>query len=183
MPSWKWIERTFRFDFPVEKWPDLLERVRGTPGRIEERVRGLSREQLTWRPSEGGWSIQENIGHLLDLGYLPLRRLEQILAGEATLIAADMSNQATQAANHNARPIAELLAAFRADRAKLVARFEGLSDADWARSALHPRLAQPMRIVDIAYFDAEHDDYHLGRIGERIRALERHERAADPRRP
>jgi hypothetical protein len=35
---------------------------------------------------------------------------------------------------------------------------------------LHPRLQQPLRIVDIAYFDAEHDDYHLGRIGELLRA-------------
>ena len=25
--------------------------------------------------------------------------------------------------------------------------------------------------VDIAYFDSEHDDYHLGRIGELIRKL------------
>jgi len=171
MACWKWIERTFRFDFPVEKWPDLLERVRGTPARIEERVRGLSREQLTWRPKEGGWSIQENIGHLLDLGYLPMRRIEQILAGETTLIAADMENKATREANHNARPIVELLSEFRADRAKIVARFESLTDADWGKSALHPRIKQPMRIVDLASFDAEHDDYHLGRIGERIRAL------------
>jgi len=171
MPCWKWIERTFRFEFPPEKWPDLLERVRGTPARIEERVRGLSHKQLLWRPSEGGWSIQENIGHLLDLGYLAKRRIAQILAREATLIAADMTNQATQAANHNARPFAELLAAFRADRAKLVAQFESLSETDWGKSGLHPRLGQPMRIVDIACFDAEHDDYHLGRIGERIRAI------------
>ena len=171
MPCWKWIERTFRFDFPVEKWPDLLERVRGTPARIEERVRGLTQEQLTWKPAGGGWSIQENIGHLIDVGYLPLRRIGQILAGEATLIAADMTNKATGSANHNARPIAELLAEFRSERAKLVARFEDLFDDDWGRSGLHPRLKQPMRIVDIAYFDAEHDDYHLGRIAERIRAM------------
>jgi uncharacterized damage-inducible protein DinB len=169
MAKWLWIERTFSFDFPVEKWPDLLERVRGTPARIEERVARLSREVLTHRPSGGGWSIQENIGHLIDLGYLPLRRIEQILAGEKTLLAADMANKKTHEADHNARPIAELLAEFRADRAALVARFESLSDADWSRSALHPRIQQPMRIVDIAYFDAEHDDYHLGRIGERIR--------------
>lgn len=151
----------------------MLERVRGTPARIEERVRGLSRGQLIWRPSEGGWSIQENIGHLTDLGYLAQGRIRQILAGESTLIAADMSNQATHAAAHNERPIAELLADFRADRAKLVAQFEALAASDWTRAGLHPRLQQPMRIVDIAFFDAEHDDYHLGRIGERIRAMGR----------
>ena len=171
MPKWPWIERKFNFDNPVSKWPDLLERVRGTPVRIEERVRGLSKEILTSRRDSKGWSIQENIGHLLDLGYLPMRRIEQILAGEAVLAAADMSNRKTNEADHNTRDIRELLAEFRADRAKLVARFEGLDESDWDKSALHPRLQQPIRIVDIAYFDAEHDDYHLGRIGELIRAF------------
>lgn len=168
---WNWIERKFAFDFPVEKWPDLLERVRGTPARIEERVRGLPRELLTRRPEDGGWSIQQNIGHLIDLGYLPMRRIEQILAGEKTLIAADMSNKATNDAGHNSREITDLLRDFRAERMRLVEKFERLSHADWGRAALHPRLQQPMRIVDIAYFDAEHDDYHLGRIGELIRAF------------
>lgn len=171
MPKWPWKERTFRFDHPVTKWPDLLERVRGTPARIEDRVRGISPDTLIARPEGGGWSIQQNIGHLLDLGFLPRTRIEQILAGEHTLIAADMTNKQTNEADHNARPIADLLAAFRSDRIELVRTLESLSEADWGRSAVHPRLQQPMRIVDIAYFDAEHDDYHLGRIGELIRLL------------
>ena len=169
MPKWPWIDREFHFDFPVEKWPDLLERSRGTPARLEERVRGLSRQMLTHVPPGGGWSIQQNIGHLVDLGYLPMQRIQQILEGETTLIAADMQNRKTTQADHNARDVVELLAEFRRDRAALVARFESLSAEDWAKSALHPRLKQQMRIVDVAYFDAEHDDYHLGRIGELIR--------------
>ena len=170
MPSWTWTERTFTFDFPPSKWPDLLERVRGTPARIEDRIKGLNPSILT--KSDGkGWSIQQNIGHLIDLGYLPMRRIEQILAGEEVLIGADMSNKQTNEADHNRRDINELLAEFRKERATLVAKFESLDESDWARSALHPRIKQPMRIVDIAYFDSEHDDYHLGRIGELIRAL------------
>jgi len=169
MPKWTWTERKFNFDYPSTKWPDLLERVRGTPARIEERVRGLPRDVLTRRRDGKGWSIQENIGHLLDLEDIHLRRIEEILAGEPLLVAADMTNRKTNEADHNATGIRELLVEFRADRANLVARIEGLAESDWVKSALHPRLKQPMRIVDIAYFTAEHDDYHLGRIGELIR--------------
>lgn len=171
MAKWPWIERKFVFDFPPTKWPDLLERVRGTPARLEERLRGLSRKVLTHKPEGGGWSIQENVGHLLDLGYLAPRRIEQILAGESVLIAADMSNQKTNQARHNERDICDLLAEFRAERMRLVRKFESLREEDWNKSVLHPRLKQPMRIVDIAYFDAEHDDYHLGRIGELLRSV------------
>ena len=168
MAKWPWIERTFSFDFPATKFPDLLERCRGTPARLDDRVRGLSRDVLTRREGEG-WSIQENIGHLLDLEYLPRTRLEQILAGEAELCAADMTNRMTHEADHNSADVQDLLARFRRGRADLVANMESLDESDWDRSALHPRLEQPMRIVDIVYFDSEHDDYHLARIGELIR--------------
>jgi hypothetical protein len=170
MAKWPWIERTFSFDYPAAKFPDILERVRGTPARIEDRVGGLPSEALTRRAGKG-WSIQENVGHLLDLGYLPLTRIEQILRGESVLIAADMSNRRTHEADHNASDIKTLLAAFREERGKLVARLEQLDEADWGKSAMHPRLRQAMRIVDVAYFDAEHDDYHVARISELVRTF------------
>ena len=168
MAKWPWIERSFSFDFPCAKFPDILQRLAGTPARLEELVGGLEPALLTRRDG-GGWSIQENVGHLRDLEYLPAKRVEQILAGERELIAADMTNRKTNEAEHNAADIVVLLAAFRAGREKLVTRLEGLGETDWGRTALHPRLKQPMRIVDIAFFDSEHDDYHLARIRELIR--------------
>ena len=171
MAKWVWTERKFNFDYPATKWPDLTERVRGTPARIEERVRGLSKVALTRRENGKGWSIQENIGHLLDLEDLPVQRIEEILAGKTMLVAADMTNRKTHEAGHNAKDIRALCAELRAERAKTVARCEELTEADWGRSGLHPRLQQPMRIVDIAYFTAEHDDYHVARIGELVRTF------------
>ncbi len=169
MGKWAWVERKFNFDYPASKCPDLMERVRGTPARIEERVRGLSTDVLAGRENGKGWSIQENIGHLLDLEYLPMQRIAEILAGKVVLVAADMTNRKTHEADHNTRDIRALCAELRVERARLVAQFDTLHEADWAKSALHPRLQQPMRIVDIAYFTAEHDDYHLARVGELIR--------------
>ncbi len=170
MAKWIWTERTFSFDFPPAKMPDLLERVRGTPPRIEARIKGLSRDVLT-RSDGAGWSIQQNIGHLIDLDPLHVRRIEQILAGETTLIAADMSNVKTNEAGHNDTDIADLLSAFRQERGSFVALLESVDESDWGKSALHARLNQPMRIVDIACFTSEHDDYHVARIGQIMHAL------------
>lgn len=170
MPYWKWIDRTFTFDFPADKWPDLVERVRGTPARVAELVNGLADDLLAASDGEG-WSAKQNLGHLIDLGYLPMTRIDQILAGEKTLVGADMANEKTNTSNHNGTPIGELLARFRNERALLVDRFESLKESDWGKSAIHPRLQMPMRIVDIAYFDGEHDDYHLARMREVIRKV------------
>ncbi|MBC7773183.1 MAG: DinB family protein [Pyrinomonadaceae bacterium] len=167
MPArWPWVERTFCFDFPVGKFPDILSRFRGTPARIEEFASSVAADQLTWRDAPGTWSIQENIGHLLDLEALWARRVEDFLRGEDRLSPADINNPATHAANHNARPIAELLGAFRAARGRLVARLEALDQTDWAREAIHPRLNQKLRLVDAIAFTCDHDDYHLARAAE-----------------
>lgn len=170
MGKWAWIERKFNFDYPAAKFPDVLERLRGTPLRLAERIAGLETEVLTRRQATG-WSIQENVGHLLDTEPLFMRRVEELMAGQSVLCAADMTSTKTHQADHNARPIRELVGALRNERAKLVARLEGLDEADWARSALHPRLQQPVRLVDLIFFQSEHDDYHLARISELIRAF------------
>ena len=105
----------------------------------------------------------------LDAEDVDVSGIEQILRGEKELIAADMSNKKTNEANHNAADMSDLLGSFRKGRMKTVALVESLDGQDWSKSALHPRLHQPMRIVDILHFFCEHDDYHLGRIGELIR--------------
>lgn len=173
MPRWPWIERKFTFDYPPEKFPDLLERLRGTPARLEDRLRDVPPPWLTRQSEKGGWTIQQNAGHLIDLGYLSPQRVDQILAGATTLVAADMTNRRTHEADHHGTPLPRLLATFRKERAALVEKFEALPDSAWGRSAMHPRLKVPMRIVDIVCFDSEHDDYHLGRIGDLIREFRR----------
>jgi len=163
-----WFERQFRFDFPVELYPNLRVRLRGAPARLEELTRGLSREQLVAKP-DGKWSIQENAGHLLDLEPLWMTRLDNFLAGADVLAPADLTNRATHEARHNDRPLEDILAGFRRARLAFVERLEALSPGDFARLSRHPRLNQPMRLVDGLYFLAEHDDHHLARIWELAR--------------
>ena len=161
----KWTDRRFNFDFPAGIYPEMIERVRGTPARLEDLVDGLAPETLTSQ-ADGRWSMQENAGHLLDLESLVSQRVDEYVAGNDALHAADMSNRKTYEASHNDVPINTILNAFRAARSELVARLESL-DADlFARSALHPRLNVQMRLVDMLFFQAEHDDYHLARISE-----------------
>ena len=52
-----WFERKFKFEFPVELYPNLCMRLRGTPARLEELVRDLATERLV-RQLDGKWSMQ-----------------------------------------------------------------------------------------------------------------------------
>ena len=161
----KWTDRRFNFDFPAGIYPEMIERVRGTPARLEDLVNGLSPETLTSQV-DGRWSMQENAGHLLDLESLVSQRIDEYLAGSSALHAADMSNRKTYDASHNDVSVETILKAFRTAREEIVNRLESFDAEIFERSALHPRLNVPMRLVDMLFFQAEHDDYHLARISE-----------------
>jgi len=163
-----WTHRQFTFDLPASLFPVVVERLRGTPARIEDKVGSLSASALTRRAGEA-WSIQEHIGHLLDLDELHDGRLDDFLAGVAVFRAADMTNRKTHEAGHNERPIADLLRDFRRERERFVARLDAWDPALVSLTALHPRLQQPMRVIDMAFFTAEHDDHHLARMTELAR--------------
>jgi len=158
-----WFERQFRFDLPPGAFPSVLERLRGTPARLEEKLSGLSVEIRTNR-LENAWSIQEHAGHLLDLDELHQLRVEDYLAGKEMLSPADLKNRKTTDANHNARDVSELLRSFRNARIHFVESLRKIEDV--TRKAIHPRLNQAMRVIDMAVFVAEHDDHHLATISQ-----------------
>ena len=164
-----WFERKFEFSFPVELYPNLAARLRGTPARLEEIVRGRPREILV-RKEQGKWSAQEHAGHLLDLEPLWMARVDDYFSEAKVLTVADLTNQKTHDAQHNRRSIAEILSEFRKARSRMMSRVEKIDPAIFSRAIAHPRLKTPMRLVDHLYFVAEHDDHHLAYIWELISA-------------
>jgi len=167
--SGKWFDRRFDLGLAPHSAREIFDRLRTAPDRLAATVEGLPVEQLT-RRRDGKWSIQENAGHLYDLESLWDKRLDDYARGAETLHPADLENRKTHEANHNARPISEILDAFRSARAAIMEKLIRLTPAELSRTALHPRLQQPMTVVDLAYFVAEHDDHHLAAIRE-LRSL------------
>ena len=165
MPTVKWFDRRFDFAASAVDVSDVLERLRSAPDRVASAVSAVSADALVARV-DGAWSVNENVGHLLDLEPLWAGRLEDILNRERVLREADLTNRKTHEANHNGVPIGDLVEGFRAARHNVVERLAALGEEDFARTSLHPRLETPMRMVDLFFFVAEHDDHHLERIGE-----------------
>ena len=163
-----WFSRKFSFDLEPWAFPNIIERLRGTPARIEERLLSVDKATLTRRVNDT-WSIQENAGHLLDLEGLWSLRLDDFERGAERLSAADLQNRKTHDADHNAAPLADILAKFRAARELNIRRLEAYDDTFVQRTSLHPRLDQPMRVMDLMFFVAEHDDHHLATISQLLK--------------
>jgi hypothetical protein len=163
----KWFDRKFDFSFSVKMLPNICTRLRGTTSRLQDMLRGRTRDVLT-RKTQSKWSLLEETGHLLSLEPLWLARVEDYVAGRAELTAADLKNQATDEANYNSQGLEEILGEFWMARGQLLDRVNGLDAAVLSRAIAHPRLKVPMRLVDHLYFVAEHDDHHLARIWELV---------------
>lgn len=165
----KWFEREFEVGLEPHLLGGIVERLRGTPMRLAERMAWIGVHATT--RVDGSWSAQENAGHLLDLEELWLGRVDDLVAGRDALRPADLKNTRTHEADWNQRDPDALLSAFEAARAELVDAVEALTPQQRIRTAPHPRLRQPMSIVDLCFFVAEHDDHHLARITQLGRAL------------
>ena len=163
MEQVKWFERRFDFANNQNIFPSILERLRGTPIRLEDKLRSIPAGLLESKP-DNTWSIKENIGHLSDLEPLWQQRLDDIITGKTELSPTDLQNTRTTTANHNSVPVEELLRRFRQVREQTIALLEVIDEAIVFKSALHPRLKTPMRTMDLFLFVADHDDHHLARI-------------------
>ena len=165
MKQIKWFDRKFKFSSEQNIFPSIIERLEGTPLRLENKIHQMSKQRLTTK-LEGKWSIQENIGHLNDLEPLWQGRLEDILNGSEYLREADLENRKTDVANHNAKEVEKLLEEFASLRVTTLSNLINLTESDVYKHSLHPRLKTPMRVMDLFLFVAEHDDHHLARISQ-----------------
>jgi uncharacterized damage-inducible protein DinB len=158
-----WFLRTFPNIDDNGLLPGIMERLEGTPARITEKISGIDSSVLI-RQSPEKWSIKKEIGHLVDLEPLWQQRIDQIASGESQMVVADLTNQKTHITPHDDRDIEELIEEFKQVRQKTMAMLTLLTDEDLSKSSLHPRLMKSMRIIDLAFFVAEHDDHHLAQI-------------------
>jgi uncharacterized damage-inducible protein DinB len=161
----RWFERKFEPLKSHLSFTGTLERLHGTPIRLEELISRIPSELYCERIDDT-WSMQENAGHLYDLEPLWLGRIQDFMQARETLRPADLSNRKTDEAGHHSKDIAKILADFRAARVQLVRAFEEMPEDRRTRTALHPRLKTAMLPIDLAFFVAEHDDHHLARIRE-----------------
>lgn len=157
-----WFDRPFDFEHLSTTPHGVLERLSLTPIRLKERVRNISEAKLI--ASDGKWSIKQNIGHLIDLEPIWLGRVQDILSGTHQMRGIDLTNRKTHEADHNYLSTDDLIANFTVERTKLIELCRDHFEEIKTLSAIHPRLGTPMRIIDLMYFVAEHDDHHLATI-------------------
>ena len=162
-----WFERKFTPITDNGRLSTIIERLDGTEYRLIGKLADDEGVDMTAK-NGGKWSIMEEVGHLYAVEPLWLGRVKDILAEKETIREADLSNKATNKGNFNSKDLEDLLDEFGERREELLSLLRKMKPADLEKSSSHPRLGTPMRIVDLAYFIAEHDDHHLAKISKML---------------
>ena len=160
-----WFDRRFDLGFGMDRWAAIYEQLKGAPQRLQLAVDALPEELLEKKPG-GKWSIKEHAGHLSVMEPLWRIRFEDICAGRPEMTVADLNNAATTGGGFNAVGMEELIRRFSREREASLQLLDGIDAPDGEKTSLHPRLKQPMRVIDLAYFVAEHDDHHILKMTE-----------------
>ena len=158
-----WVDHTFNLGLDTGWMYNVLSRIKDCDIRLSHHTKGLNDKLLSSKP-DNKWSIKEHVGHLIDLEELWMNRFLQFEKLVPELVHADMSNQKTNQAAHNEKPIQTLLDQFIAERKKLIQTFDALSIKAQNHEAFHPRIKMRMKPVDLLFFVAEHDDHHITSI-------------------
>jgi uncharacterized damage-inducible protein DinB len=165
-----WFERTFNFDFPVSLFPVIFSRLEGSIFRLHSVLLNADEGFCSYNVNE--WSVKEHLGHLYDLEDLWWKRLQDFSENKAMLTTADLTNTKTNEAGHNEKTLEQLLQLFNIERQRILETVYSLDHVLLSRTSLHPRLNQPMRLIDSLYFVAEHDDHHIAAISNLLRKPE-----------
>ncbi len=162
-----WFQRSFNFDFPATNFPVIFSRLEGTIFRLSAILQNADDEFCSH--NDNGWSVKEHLGHLSDLEDLWWRRLNDFIENKAMLTTADLNNTKTKEAGHNEKTLDNLMQAFVIERQKILEAVYSFDSPMLSRLSVHPRLNQPMRLIDSLYFVAEHDDHHVAAISNLLR--------------
>lgn len=160
MNALPWSQRQLPFGKGADEFPNLIERLRGTPARVADLLSNQSIERLVLRV-QGRWCAMEHVAHLLLLDQRFHARIDDFLALRPTLCRIELGDQHHWLELTRSRHPGDLLEEYRLTRLDLVRRTSALQGHFLQHKAVHPCLGSAYTPVDMALWIAEHDDHHL----------------------
>jgi uncharacterized damage-inducible protein DinB len=144
----------------------LIEEYARGGEKIDLAIRGLTREDLLWKPPAdadaklGKWSIQEVVIHLLDSDLIGMDRLKRMLAMENPLLVGYDENLFTQKLHPEEQSAEEAVKILDLSFKNFARVLRKLPDSAFTRGGTHNERG-PMKAGEYLQYMIAHTDRHL----------------------
>lgn len=148
---------------------DQIETLRQLPGRLRQAVAGLNDAQLDTPYREDGWTVRQVVHHYADSHANSYIRVKLALTEDAPAITA-YDEAAWARLPDSSLPVEVSLPFIEAVHARLVALLESMSEADYARTFVHPERGNVTLANNLALYawHSRHHVAHITRLRERM---------------
>jgi hypothetical protein len=160
-----------RYVTQVPEGADILEILRRQGDETAALLGGLTEQDGGFRYADGKWSIREVVGHVADTERIMVYRAVCFARGERAPLPGFEENDYVRNAKFDARPLADLVAEFRAVRAATIPFFAGLDAEELRRTGTAND--KPYSVRAVAFIVAGHERHHVGILRDRYLAGQR----------
>ncbi len=153
----------------METRAEWIDAIRNLPTQLQEKVEGLTTEQLTTPYNTGEWTIAQNIHHLADTHMICFRRYKLILTSPEFTFTRYNVNAISQYPDANNSDIDTSMMILTGLHARWVMLLDNLTEDEWQKAGHFWDPEIPMYPLDrLTQSYARHGQGHLKQIQEVI---------------
>ncbi len=142
----------------------LLARLTAAPGALADAVTGLD-PKAAQRRADGKWSIVENACHMADIELVFVERFTKMAFSERPAFWMLDNDRVAATKKYGEADLGAAVKRFKELRQETLTLLKALPAASWRRTGLHPKRGE-ITMEQLAEHLGNHDDKHIGRIGE-----------------
>jgi hypothetical protein len=135
---------------------------------LDEALRGMAVERVLEPAVPGKWSANENLAHLARDHEIFLERIERILAGRNPVFSRYRAEDDPEWEAWRGLSYKEVAGWLAMLREKLITRLKSLSDDDYERIGVHPKLGEMTLALWVEFF-LVHEAHHLYLVLQQVR--------------
>lgn len=141
----------------------LIEQYKQGYSKIVKELKGLTEEQLLFKPSEKSWSIREIIIHVVDAELVHIHRMKAVLSEDNPILTAFDQDLWTTRLKSQHIDHQLYLQLFKSMRESFLPILRQLTEHDYLRIGTHNQAGQ-LTFKEIFEHSIEHIDTHIGQI-------------------
>lgn len=145
----------------IKTWINELELF---PERLNELLKGLTAEQLSWVYRPNGWMIKQVVHHCADSHMNSIIRFKFCLAEDTPTIKPYNESDWAKLPDSLTDDLSDTLSIIKGVHAKLVALLRSLNDNHLKRTFIHPEHDKPITLAQNIALYAWHSNHHLAHI-------------------